>query len=484
MPASNDSPWFTRPLWIGLFVFLVLLVIKFDTLTEPPAWDAAMSVHPAALTLAVNGFDYPDLLDSPGYAGGGPNTHSLSTYTAVVAIAYTLFTPTTAVTVLHLLTFLLAALTVAGIVRLASVYLPSGYAVAAGLTSLSVPVVLTQFGMIYLEAPVLAASTWAMVAAVERRWPAAAAFCTLATTVKPSGLIIALAVGLFWLANYRSVWQAAVIVTPSSLLGLFIRAFEPDLLRPTIVRSVAVWRASWDYLVHVPDIWLFVLAASVASVVLSRRKGPDHDARLGDLWFWVLFGFIAFYAALGSAALTTLPRYYIQILPLAVVTVFVGLHRRFGIGALTVVMVATALVSVVNFNGGLYPRNDLSNFALIERSDAYDDLLATEVAMARAICELPGEIPVRFSSAERYRLSYPAMGYADCKDRAGPFRPNTIDLDELGAVTFVAYEEVFWAGPELSDLVTRAPTPAWTIETYDVIRVGEYEQVILLVTRR
>ena len=48
-------------------VFLLILVLKWDTLLQPPVWDTAMGLFPPALTLAENGFDLLALLGMPDY---------------------------------------------------------------------------------------------------------------------------------------------------------------------------------------------------------------------------------------------------------------------------------------------------------------------------------------------------------------------------------------------------------------------------------
>ena len=51
-------------------VFLLILVLKWNTLLQPPVWDTAMGLFPPALTLAENGFDLLELLGMPGYRLG------------------------------------------------------------------------------------------------------------------------------------------------------------------------------------------------------------------------------------------------------------------------------------------------------------------------------------------------------------------------------------------------------------------------------
>ena len=67
-------------------VFLLILLLKWDTLLQPPVWDTAMGLFPPALTLAENGFDVLELLGMPGYQEGGPNAHSTSVVTLATAV--------------------------------------------------------------------------------------------------------------------------------------------------------------------------------------------------------------------------------------------------------------------------------------------------------------------------------------------------------------------------------------------------------------
>ena len=66
-----------------LVALLGILALKWPTLDQPPVWDTAMGLFPAAITLAGNGFDVAELFGMPGFFQGGPNTHSASLVTLV-----------------------------------------------------------------------------------------------------------------------------------------------------------------------------------------------------------------------------------------------------------------------------------------------------------------------------------------------------------------------------------------------------------------
>ena len=91
-------------------VFLLILLLKWDTLLQPPVWDTAMGLFPPALTLADNGFDLLELLAMPGYEDGGPNVASTSLVTlGTAAVLWATGGGTGAFLILHLLHFAVAA---------------------------------------------------------------------------------------------------------------------------------------------------------------------------------------------------------------------------------------------------------------------------------------------------------------------------------------------------------------------------------------
>ncbi len=472
---------------VGLVVFLALLVVKFDTLSEPPAWDAAMAVHPAALTLAESGFDYPALLASPGYADGGPNSHSISLYTAFAAFIYWLFAPATALVILHLSTFALGALTAVGLVRFARHFLNPGQAVWAAAAAMSMPLVLTQFGMVYLEAPVLAATTWALVAAIERRWIATAGFSLLATAVKPSGAITAAALTLFALYVQDEKRRAFAILLPSGTVLLLATLANPTFAEASFGRAAFIVQQSWRYLISVPDLLAVLTVAVLAAWRLLGAGAGTHQGRreLGTLWLMFAVPFLVFYGLLASSAFTTLPRYYIQIAPLAVIMILVALLDDFGNRAFRTAAIGLLLFFSLNFNGWAYPRQDTNNFALIERSDAYEELLGLELEATKAICRLANEAPVWYPLPEGYRLRYATMGYAVCPDPGRVFNEESdIALGDLPSDLFVAYEHPWLGGATLARLVAEAEASSdWYVTVVETIEVGRFRQEIYRLTR-
>ncbi len=135
-----------------LFVtFLLILVLKWDTLTRPPVWDTAMGLFPAAITLADNGFDVVELLGMPDYFEGGPNTHSTSPVTLVTAVVLKMSGGgERAFVILHLLHFVMAALALVLLFRLARPVFGDLGTFFFCLRVLLHPTLNTQVGFLYM----------------------------------------------------------------------------------------------------------------------------------------------------------------------------------------------------------------------------------------------------------------------------------------------------------------------------------------------
>ncbi len=481
----QSGPWYARPVVVGLVVFLALLVVKFDTLSEPPAWDAAMSVHPAAITLAETGFDYPTLLALPGFADGGPNTHSLSIYTGVAGVAYALFDPKTAILILHLLSFVIGAMTSVALVRFGRNFLPTEAAIGVAMVSMTLPLVLTQFGLLYLDAPVLAATSWALVAAVENRWVASAGFSLLATGIKPSGAVTAAALALFFLIDRRSVKKALAIATPSAVVLGVQAILSPGFADPSPRRLGVVAYESAQHLVSVPDLLAIIVFATL--VVWAGTNGNSRQSvqELGNVWSYFALSFLVFFGSLMSTGFRILPRYYILIAPLAIAMISVHVFDRYGPKIFYLSAATVLSFFVLNFDGIAYQQQSDNHFSVAERSDRYDQLLDLEIAASAAICDLPPEVPVWYSKAEAYRLEYPAMGYASCSPIGRAIINDTeLRLDDLPKTVFVTFENPFLGGFALHKLINEAAaSPDWNVRIYKRVEVGGFHQDIHRLTR-
>ena len=180
--------------------FALILLLKWPTLTQPPVWDGSMSVFPAAITLAENDFDLGYLLEQPGYADGGPNVHSVSLVTWLTAGIIWLLGDTSALfPLIHLVHFAIAAATMAGLYRFAKPLLCNVMSATALVAVLLFPLVLTQAGYMYLEFPMLAATTFALLSWTGGRLAQTTFWSVAAVLIKGAGIIVPAAI--FYLLN-------------------------------------------------------------------------------------------------------------------------------------------------------------------------------------------------------------------------------------------------------------------------------------------
>lgn len=447
MPTPSRIARHLTTLKVALIAFAFLLVTKWPVLDQPPVWDAAMSVFPAAITLAHNGFDLAELLHEPGYVDGGPNVHSLSLVTWITALVYGALgdRPDIVLPVLHLLHFALAAWALTSLWRLGVHWMPAGmalprrrlWALAATVAFGVCPLFFVQAGFLYLELPILAFTLAAVLAWVEGRRPNAAAFATGSAMVKPSGLIVAGSLALATLLSAGTLRERLMRVA-GLLAGPLAIAAGHFWLRPATTQNLASIRATVASILAIPDVALILLCFLVVLVVirpwsaavsvpgfgresLSRREPeaesepesePDLAARaalVGASFFVTFFSFYALLIPLQSSV-PILPRYYLQLLPFAVLgslACFVGRRPR----GVATVLLALAIVFLANRRGHFYPDSATPNFAFTERSMAYAELLDLQNGALRTLIETAEGAPVFYGLNDHYKLAYPAMGY-------------------------------------------------------------------------
>jgi len=135
-----------------ILIFCIIFILKYQALNQPPVWDTAFSVFPAAITLSETGFDLLNLLKMPGYLEGGPNVHANSIITIITAVMISLFGKTNFLfPILHMIHFLIAAIGMACFYRFCIPIFEKKLSFLLTLTILVYPPFLTQAG--YLGSP-------------------------------------------------------------------------------------------------------------------------------------------------------------------------------------------------------------------------------------------------------------------------------------------------------------------------------------------
>ena len=442
-----------RPSLQFLIALTVIVVLKWHALFEPPVWDTAMGLFPAALTLADNNFNLVELLAMPAFMQGGPNTHSTSVVTLISALVLraTGGGGLASFVVLHLLHFAVAAWALVVLFRFTKPVLGGASGALFCLAVLLFPVFSAQVGYMYLEIPLFLCAVSALRAWTEQRFWPAVLWATAAVAVRETGIIVVGTLLVATLLENRDVHQkvkrsALILASPTTLVAVLLLLYywaesEPSHIGELLSLGDA-FRSMWLHLARiafkVPDLWAFfvvfvaavpVLGYGVLKTLGREPTAPDHrdsESRanlvLGYSGILIILFILTFTIALPALFRfpALLPRYSVVVAPFLLLwfgNVFNRLMATRLASAMPVCFMILSVFFAVNANGVLYPMDvytdtHVSDHALTERSNAYRRLLALQVQAIRAVTTLPDDVPVYYGHYEHYLLNYPGLGFA------------------------------------------------------------------------
>jgi len=432
--------------------FLVLvLALKLWAVHQPPVWDGAASVFPAAIYLSENDFDLPALLASPGFAQGGPNSHALSIVTFLTALVYRLTDdPAEAFLVLHTVHFALAALAMLAFYRLGKDTLGAPLAFLLSLGLLLLPIFRVQAGYMYLEIPLLLCALLAVDQFRRGRPAIAFPWVLLAVFIKQAGVVLAVALAVAALLERRA-WRrralaCAVFLAPAVLLGAlemlvvspsagtysFATFYGAPLLQAALTVALCAAQDIPRYLLMVPDVAVAIAATLVIGALRirpllaglahadprERTRAQDADKTTGLCMLYVLCFLGFFYVAIPASGLgcATLPRYYVMIAPFLAFALADTAVRFFSARSVSLAAVVVIGLFAANGAGALYPADTAkgtpgNNFAVTERSEAYRHLLELQRRALETMQRLPDDVPVVYALPIHYLAQYPNLGY-------------------------------------------------------------------------
>ncbi|MCU0597375.1 MAG: hypothetical protein MUC98_18190 [Desulfobacterota bacterium] len=285
-----------------ILAFCIVLSLNVSTLTEPPVWDAAASIFPAAITLSNTHFNFLKLLQEPGYADGGPNVHGLNVVTLITAVVFTVTGGGTAALVsLHVIHFFMAALALVSFFNLISTSLGRTNSFLLCLAVLIHPVVLTQTRSMYLEIPLLLFTINAIGTWFRQEYAKALVFVLLASLTKETGFIVGGCIAFYTLfesgtLRQRVLRSVSVLLPVLLLVGIYFLVITPKAMPaflegnslgaldsfldiPSVIFR-CVESASDRFLIMVPDILVAVVLVFVLGIlrmkdVLWRSFAPE-----------------------------------------------------------------------------------------------------------------------------------------------------------------------------------------------------------------
>jgi hypothetical protein len=260
---------------------LYSLVVNWNALDNPPAWDSAVTVSPAAITIVETDFDIWEVAQMPSSPQGGPSTHATSIYTIGLAVLIAWFGPATAFAVAHLSSVVLVGGLAASTYMLARERASVAVSALAGLTASVLPLVVQQAADIYIDLPLAVITTLAVWTATRPRFWWTVALVFLAVAVKTSGLFL-LPLILFarpadrpWPRHLvRSAGAGAIAILPFIPVLLTTHRFSTSssesLLNPVLFRStVSLLFLTIDVFV-ILSIYLLVVYGRARSGALDR----------------------------------------------------------------------------------------------------------------------------------------------------------------------------------------------------------------------
>jgi hypothetical protein len=425
--------WFlTRPSIVQvLFWFLVILALKHANLFEPPVWDSAMGVFPPAIYLYENNFDIFALLQQTSWLEGGPNVHSLSLLTWILAgVMKMTGSPQVTFMIIHLLTFGVFAWTLAGFTWVLRSYgLAAHTVIAAALFLLLIPMVLVQVGSMYTETLVLCTSVGAWACWRNGRLGLAVLLCVIGIFLKLTAVAMAAVVGVALLFSGRPYNIRKILLILAIPFALWVNLSLPGWLGAT-PQAMKNW-GEWEKLLFnfrarmqgVPDVlWVIRIGLLCGVAYLIARAWKDRgfrvitcikpDSRSRLICVAMPFVFMGGVLAMIYNKNLFLDRYLLPVFPFAIGSTLLFASQVRGELVAFVVLIGGCVYSASNYNGRFYSPA-YASFSIVERSHAYRDFHFVQVEAIKFLARKPDKIPAYVSREIDYMISHPMMGYVD-----------------------------------------------------------------------
>lgn len=482
-----DKPWLKRLIIAGAIVAPVAysFVINYREIDSPPAWDSAVTVSPAALTIVDLDFDVWAVAQLPSSPEGGPSTHATSIYTIALAILISALGVSTAFSVAHLISIALIGLLTSAAYLLAreraSVLVSALVAATIGL----LPVVVQQAADIYLDLPLAVVTTFACWTASRRQFWWTGGLALVGVAIKTSGVFL-LPLLLISKPADRSFPRHLLYAVPAGLVAsvpflLSLATTHRFTYETNPFADPILIRSSASLLVLTVDVFLVLAIYVLVMYGRARSRMLDRPSQASII---VVASFLLVHLAtiLLSGTIAILPRYYIAVLP-AVLAALIPpqpepaperLPRyRVGVG----LVIVLAVFSCLNVRGDFYPLPDHDFYVAAERSTRAQDLLELHVIGTREL--VATDLPILVERQVYFRLEYPGMGYVD--KTPDDMTPVFIEPDTALPDTFAMLIERRFTNP-LVEIEEAALDLGYELD-YQDFSVGPYESQLVVASR-
>lgn len=412
----------------GLYVFLYLLIVKFEVLFFPPYGDAIGGPFAEAIWLKDHLFDYIGLYHQPGYALGGPKVYLFSLYPTFLAILLKIIPNTTIFLIAnHLIVFVFAATIVALFRWMLLKTFKSETALLAAIFLISLPLFQSQVEAINMEMSGLFFSMIAVVYLIQKKFWQAVILSAVATLFKDTAVCLCAAVFvvalLVFFFDEEKKHQKGVLFFGILAIGLaFIRVLLKYFIHDQHVSAGMInILAGWPSLKTSPIFLSFllslvILAALGAKSVLhyfKKEKIKAVNILLKNYYApLVVFIYSAMWFLLFINFYVVSPRYRILLYPFIIFcVVFTALKAVKRESVLRRVMVGAIAISFFSSYGLFFTPMEENDHVLLERSLEYRNDLKANMRLAKELEDNYSKYTIGAPFILAQLLALPELGY-------------------------------------------------------------------------
>ena len=457
MNSPRPAIFHRTSILFGIF-FLLICLIRHESLSFPPYWDSIVGLFAEAIWLAENDFDYLRLAyEIPGYGAGGPRISFFSLYPAFQAILLKLIPDSYLFLMLnHLLTFCFAAIVLVAFYRLLCIRGNAWFALAGTTLLMMHPMFLSQTDAINMEMPALAATLLGIVMTVQNRPISGALAVILALSIKPTAVIGVIVVFVYHaLTANQGQNKKAMILLGIAILSVPVQWWlRGTFNQETNDMLVVFFRGSLkQVLFDMPDFFaLFVIGGvsccaiavtilrncSLLRIGLLIRSFGEYNRTPTGRMNLIMILFFVFFTGFYIHIVNILPRYLLYCLPVLLYFLTTGLltvlkRPQMVIAAVTVLI----FLQLANREGRLYMPDSGNNGFILERSLEYLDDMHLNRQLVRHLEDNYRNHTIVTSWPVAQMLTIPGLGYVD-----RPFQVMTSDRPVLYGPTEEVTEDI------------------------------------------
>ena len=417
------------PLYLGFTAYLLIVILNFSCIDNPPYWDDIMGLHNQAVWLTKHNFNFVELWQSgQGFWEGGSNIYRFGILPLSYGVLYSFFSPVTVHVIGHLFNMACIALVFGtGYSLLRKLEIEKVPALLWSLAVLCEPVMSGRVVALGQECPLIAATVCSLYFIVDGKYWKGLLFIFIAMLFKMTAGVLATAF-MLWLVlqvvlggdkRKEILRQSLGFIFGAILLIAFFLydSFSVEVVNfggSAILLNDMFERMAYNFIALFPVqfIILLIIACCTAWKILKVMKNRSYfSLSKQDNFLLLLLIMIGGYWTSFALYFCSLPRYTGFIVFPMVCFVALCLQKK-RLSMLTALFILT--IGMLNVTGRLYYplRSYFSRSGdRLERSREYlDDLWANQAACKLLETEY-FDRPIVAKWPFVQMLSMPEMGY-------------------------------------------------------------------------